>query len=230
MAILVDTLNDEPIERITPRGIQTSKREHEFDILIYATGFDGVTGAFDRIDIRGKNGVRLKDAWADSPHTYLGMLAEGFPNMMMVLGPHTARGNIPQAVEHSVEFQTGILRFMREHGYTRVETQPEHVAEWTETVIKAAEPLLSSKVNSWQTGVNRNVEGRSVRRVLGYNGHGVHFRRKTDESPADTGVRVPVSAHAAGRRLVPYTSESAHCPRTAPILVTSVAQIEGAPL
>jgi cation diffusion facilitator CzcD-associated flavoprotein CzcO len=179
--LLVDTLHDEPIECITPNGVRTSKQEHEFDILIYATGFDGVTGAFDRIDIRGINGLRLKDVWADSPRTYLGMLAEGFPNMLMVLGPHTARGNIPQAIEHSVEFQAGILRFMREHGYTRVETRPEQVAEWTETVIKAAEPLLSSKVDSWQTGVNRNVEGRSVRRVLGYNGNGVHFRRKTDE-------------------------------------------------
>ena len=72
-----------------------------------------MTGAFDRIDIRGTNGLRLKDAWADSPRTYLGMLAEGFPNMLMVLGPHTARGNIPQAIEHSVDFQAGILRFMR---------------------------------------------------------------------------------------------------------------------
>ena len=179
--LLVDTLHDEPIERITPRGIRTSEREHEFDILIYATGFDGVTGAFDRIDIRGMNGVRLKDAWAESPRTYLGMLAEGFPNMLMVLGPHTARGNIPQAVEHSVEFQAGILRFMLQRGHTRVETRPEHVGEWTETVIKAGEKLLSSKVDSWQTGVNRNVEGRSVRRVLGYNGNGVHFRRLTDE-------------------------------------------------
>ena len=109
------------------------------------------------------------------------MLADGFPNMLMVLGPHTARGNIPHAIEHSVEFQAGLLRFMREHNYTRVETRPEHVAEWTETVIKAAERLLSSKVDSWQTGVNRNVEGRTVRRVLGYNGNGVHFRKKTDE-------------------------------------------------
>ena len=63
--------------------------------------------------------------------------------MLMVLGPHTARGNIPQAIEHSVEFQAGMLRFMQEHDYTRVETRPEQVAEWTETVIKAAEPLLS---------------------------------------------------------------------------------------
>jgi cation diffusion facilitator CzcD-associated flavoprotein CzcO len=148
--LLVNTLNDEPIERITPHGIQASKQEHEFDILIYATGFDGVTGAFDRIDIRGVNGVRLKDVWADSPAPILACSPEGFPNMLMlmVLGPHTARGNIPQAVEHSVEFQIGILRFMREHDYTHVETQPEHVAEWTETVIKAAEPLLSSKVDS----------------------------------------------------------------------------------
>ncbi|HXT78285.1 MAG TPA: cyclohexanone monooxygenase, partial [Acetobacteraceae bacterium] len=182
--LLVDTLHDEPIERITPDGVKTSKQEYEFDILIYATGFDGVTGAFDRIDFRGASGVRLKDAWAESPRTYLGMLAEGFPNMLMVLGPHTARGNIPQAVEHSVEFQAKLLRFMLEHNHTRVETRPEQVAEWTQTVIKAAEPLLSSKVDSWQTGVNRNVEGRTVRRVLGYNGNGVHFRRKTDEVAA----------------------------------------------
>ena len=178
--LLVDVINDEPIECITPKGVKTSKREYEFDILIYATGFDGVTGAFDRIDIRGTNGVRLKDAWADGPRTYLGMLCEGFPNMLMVLGPHTARGNIPQAIEHSVEFQTGMLRFMQQHNYTHVETRREQVDAWTQTVIKAAEPLLSSKVDSWQTGVNRNVEGRGVRRVLGYNGNGVHFRRTTD--------------------------------------------------
>jgi hypothetical protein len=105
--------------------------------------------------------------------------------MLMVLGPHTARGNIPQAIEHSVEFQAGMLRFMQQHDYTRVETKPQPVTAWTETVIKAAQPLLSSKVDSWQTGVNRNVEGRTTRRVLGYNGNGVHFRRKTDEVAKD---------------------------------------------
>src|SRR4051794_23236034 len=127
--LLVDIMTDEPIERITPDGIRTSKQEHAFDILIYATGFDGVTGAFDRIDIRGAHGVQLKDAWADGPRTYLGMLAEGFPNMLMILGPHTARGNIPQAIEHSVEFQAGILRFMQQHDYTQVKTRPGQVAE-----------------------------------------------------------------------------------------------------
>ena len=179
--LLVDVIKDEPIECITPKGVKTSKQEYEFDILITATGFDGVTGAFDRIDIRGPNGLRLKDAWTDGqPRTYLGMLPDAFPNMLMALGPHTARGNIPQAIEHSVNFQAGLLRFMKEHRYTRVETRPEHVDDWTQTVINAAEPLLSSKVDSWQTGVNRNVEGRQVRRVLGYNGNGAHFRRTTD--------------------------------------------------
>ena len=178
---LVDVINDEPIECITANGVKTSKQEYEFDVLIYATGFDGVTGAFDRMDIRGANGIQLKDAWAESPRTFLGMLAEGFPNMLMVLGPHTARGNIPQAIQHSVEFQAGLLRHMLANKLTHVETRPEQVDDWTQTVIKAAEPLLSSKVDSWQTGVNRNVEGRQVRRVLGYNGNGAHFRRKTDE-------------------------------------------------
>ena len=115
---LIDTLVDERIECIIPQGIKTTRQEHEFDILVYATGFDGVTGAYDRIDIRGENGLRLKDAWAETPRTYLGMLAEGFPNMLMVLGPHTARGNITQAISHSVEFQTGMLRFMQQQLHT----------------------------------------------------------------------------------------------------------------
>jgi cation diffusion facilitator CzcD-associated flavoprotein CzcO len=178
--LLVD-VNETPIERITPNGIKTTERDYEFDILIYATGFDGVTGAFDRIDIRGPGGISLRDIWAESPRTFLGLQPEGFPNLLMVLGPHTARGNITRAIEHGVEWLTGLLRFMQTHNYTRVETRPEQVADWTQTVIKASEPLLSSKVDSWQTGVNRNVEGRSVRRVLGYNGNGVHYRRKCEQ-------------------------------------------------
>ena len=74
-----------------------------------------------------------------------------------------------------------MLRFMQQHNHTRVETRPEKVDEWTRIVIKAGEALLSFKVDSWQNGVNRNVEGRTVRRVLGYNGNGAHFRRTTDE-------------------------------------------------
>ena len=181
---LVD-INETPIERITPKGIQTSDTEHEFDILIYATGFDGVTGSYDRIDIRGSGGRRLKDAWADGPRTFLGLQAEGFPNMFMLMGPHTARGNIPRSIEQSVEWLTGLMRYMREHDLSRVEPRSEAVEAWTDHVIQVSLPLLSSQVNSWQTGINRNVEGKNVRRVLGYNGSAVHYRRKAEEVAAN---------------------------------------------
>jgi cation diffusion facilitator CzcD-associated flavoprotein CzcO len=95
---LVD-ISDTPIERITPTGIRTSDRAYEFDIIIYATGFDAITGAFDRIDVRGAGRVRLKDVWKDGPQTYLGVLVEGFPNMMMAMGPHAGLGNYTRTAE-----------------------------------------------------------------------------------------------------------------------------------
>jgi cation diffusion facilitator CzcD-associated flavoprotein CzcO len=177
--LLVD-INETPIERITPKGIRTSETEHEFDLLIYATGFDGVTGPYDRMDIRGPGGRRLKDDWAGTPRTYLGMQAEGFPNMLMVLGPHTARGNIPRNIEEIVDWLTGLVRHMRAQGLRRVEPRPEAVADWVAHVEEAASGLLFSQVNSWQTGVNRNVEGRDVRRTLGYYGGAVAYRRKIE--------------------------------------------------
>ena len=89
--LLVD-VNETPIECITPVGIKTSEKEYEFDILVYATGFDGVTGAFDRIDFRGPGGVRLKDVWADGPRTYLGQLPGRFSQPADGAGPaHGAR-------------------------------------------------------------------------------------------------------------------------------------------
>ncbi|MGY9056794.1 MAG: flavin-containing monooxygenase [Alphaproteobacteria bacterium] len=173
---LVD-INKTPIERITPKGIQTSDNEYEFDLIIYATGFDGVTGPYDRIDIRGAGGRVLKDDWVDLPRTFLGMMAEGYPNMFMILGPHTARGNIPRNSEQIVDWQTGLIKYMRDHNLTRVEPRTEAVDQWAINVEKASEMLLSSKIRSWQTGVNRNVEGRDVLRVLGYNGGAVRYTR-----------------------------------------------------
>ncbi|HEX4171802.1 MAG TPA: NAD(P)/FAD-dependent oxidoreductase, partial [Acetobacteraceae bacterium] len=110
--LLVD-LNETPIERITPPGIKTSDTEYAFDIIIYATGFDAITGSFDRIEIRGLDGIRLKDAWAGGPQTYLGVLVQGFPNMLMLMGPHTALGNIPRSIEYNVDWVTGLLQFAR---------------------------------------------------------------------------------------------------------------------
>src|SRR6266550_335486 len=119
---LVD-ITETPIERITPNGIKTSDHEYEFDIIIYATGFDAITGSFDRIDFQGVDGLRLKDKWKDGPQTYLGVMVDGFPNMMMLMGPHTALGNIPRSIEHNVDWVTELIRFARDSNLTRVEAK-----------------------------------------------------------------------------------------------------------
>ena len=114
---LVD-LQETPIERITPKGIQTTEREHDFDVIVYATGFDAITGAFDRIDIRGVGGQRLRDKWKDGPATYLGMQVSGFPNMLMPTGPQSgsASTNFPRGIEIGVDWCTELLEHMWKNG------------------------------------------------------------------------------------------------------------------
>jgi cation diffusion facilitator CzcD-associated flavoprotein CzcO len=180
---LVD-LNETPIERITPTGLKTSDREYAFDIIIYATGFDAITGSFDRIDIRGVDGVRLKDAWAGGPRTYLGVLVQGFPNMLMLMGPHTALGNIPRSIEYNVDWVSGLLRFARERGLTRVEATEEGVWSWTEHVRTVGAHLLTNEIDSWMTGVNRNVEGKQTRTLARYSGSAPAYRARCDEVAA----------------------------------------------
>jgi len=176
---LVD-IKETPIERITPTGLKTSDKDYDFDLIIYATGFDAITGSFDRIDIRGVNGQRLKDKWTGGPKTYLGVQVEGFPNMFMVMGPHTALGNIPRSIEYNVEWVTGAITHMRDHRITRVECQPEGVKDWTEHVVALGESLLSNEVDSWMTGINRNVEGKTVRTVARYSGSAPAYRARCD--------------------------------------------------
>jgi cation diffusion facilitator CzcD-associated flavoprotein CzcO len=181
---LVD-INETPIERITPAGIKTRDAEYEFDILIYATGFDAITGSFDRIDIRGIDGLQLKELWKDGPQTYLGVLVEGFPNLLMVMGPHAGLGNFPRAAEYSVEWATGLIAFAYERGLTRVEATPAGVAEWTEHVLATGEGLLMNEIDSWMTGVNHNVEGKQTRKVMRYSGGHPAFREHCDAVAAD---------------------------------------------
>jgi len=181
---LVD-INETPIERITPKGIKTSDAEYEFDIIIYATGFDAITGSFDRIDIRGVDGVSLKDEWKAGPQTYLGVLVEGFPNLMMVMGPHAGLGNFPRAAEYSVEWVTGLMAFARERGLTRVEATVSGVAEWTAHVLEKGQGLLMNEIDSWMTGVNRNVEGKQTRKIMRYSGGHPAFREHCDAVAAD---------------------------------------------
>jgi cation diffusion facilitator CzcD-associated flavoprotein CzcO len=176
---LVD-INETPIERITPVGIETSDREREFDIIIYATGFDAITGAFDRIDIRGVDGVKLKDVWEDGPQTYLGVLVEGFPNMLMAMGPHAGLGNYTRTAEYSVEWVTGLIRFATERGLTRIEATAAGVQEWTDHVVALGEGQLMNEIASWMTGVNRNIEGKQRPRIMRYSGGHPAYREHCD--------------------------------------------------
>jgi cation diffusion facilitator CzcD-associated flavoprotein CzcO len=181
---LVD-ITETPIERVTPTGIKTSVAEYEFDIIIYATGFDAITGAFDRIDIRGVDGVSLKEKWKDGPQTFLGILVDGFPNMLMVMGPHAGLGNFPRAAEYSADWVTALIRFARERGLTRIEATAAGAAAWTDHVIAASEGLLFTEVDSWMTGINRNVEGKQVRRIMRYSGGHPKFRERCEAAAAD---------------------------------------------
>ena len=176
---LVD-ITETPIECITPEGIRTSEKDFAFDIIIFATGFDAITGAFDKIDLRGAGGVRLKDKWKHGPETYLGLMVEGFPNMMMLMGPHTALGNIPRSIEYSVDWVTGLIRFAREHGLTRLEATAAGVSSWTDHVKALGIGLLSNEVDSWMTGINRNVEGKTTRIVARYSGSAPDYRARCD--------------------------------------------------
>jgi cation diffusion facilitator CzcD-associated flavoprotein CzcO len=181
---LVD-LTETPIERITSSGIRTSDNEYEFDMIIYATGFDAITGSFDRIDIRGVDGERLKDRWKHGPETYLGVMVNGFPNMMMVIGPHMALGNIPRSIEHNVDWVTDFMRYIKDNKITRVEATADEVKTWTDHVKSIGEGLLSFEVNSWMTGVNSNVEGKQVRIVNRYAGSAPDYRAKCDAVAAN---------------------------------------------
>ena len=181
---LID-INETPIERITPEGIKTSGADYQFDMIIYATGFDAITGSFDRIDIRGIDGRRLKDKWRAGPQTYLGILVEGFPNMLMVMGPHAGLGNFPRAAQYSVEWVTDLVRFARERGLTRIEATSAGVAEWTDHVKALGEGLLMNEIDSWMTGVNRNVEGKETRKIMRYSGGHPAFREHCDAVRSD---------------------------------------------
>jgi cation diffusion facilitator CzcD-associated flavoprotein CzcO len=178
---LVDLL-ETPIERITPAGIQTSARDYEFDVIVYATGFDAVTGAYDRIDIRGRGGQRLRDKWHDGPLTFMGVMVSGFPNMIMPTGPQSgsASSNFPRGIESGVDWTTGLITYMFRHGYVRAEATPEAEAEWTAHVARYFERVLIRNAKGWFNGYNANVEGREngVARPMIYTGRAPRYRQR----------------------------------------------------
>ena len=163
---LVD-LSTTPIQRVTHDGIHTSAQHYDLDLIVYATGFDAITGAFDRIDITGVDGEKLGDKWTDGPSTYLGLFAHGYPNLIMVAGPQGVSGstNFPRAIESGVDWVTDFLQFVLTNGYTRFEASAEAEEGWLQTVKDAHEKLLARRSQGWFTGYNSNIEGREVGKV-----------------------------------------------------------------
>jgi cation diffusion facilitator CzcD-associated flavoprotein CzcO len=183
---LVD-VRETPIERITTTGIKTSDREFEFDMIIYATGFDAITGAFDRVDIAGVGGQKLKDKWADGPHTYLGMMSAGFPNFFTIIGPHNGSVfcNIPRCSEQNVEWVTDAIAFMRAHECRSIQPTVEAEEAWTQHVYDTSSFLLLTQVDSWMTGINKNVTTRTKRTFMAYAGGAPNYRQRCDDVAAN---------------------------------------------
>jgi cation diffusion facilitator CzcD-associated flavoprotein CzcO len=163
---LVD-LSETPIERITKSGIRTTAGHHDLDVIVYATGFDAITGAFDRMAIRGVGGRLLADKWRDGPSTYLGLMSHGFPNLLMVAGPQSVSGstNFPRAIESGVDWVTGLLEHVFQEGCTRLEAQEEAEREWVAEVAQVYGALLLRRSKGWFTGYNENVEGHEAGKV-----------------------------------------------------------------
>ena len=173
---LVD-VRAEPIECVTARGIRTSARDYPLDIIVFATGFDAMTGPMLRMDIRGTEGRSLAKAWAGGPRNYLGLQVAGFPNLFMVTGPGSPSVlcNMPVAIEQHVEWITGCIAHMRRLGLTRIETSEAAMDGWVAQVNAAAEAtLLPQAKHSWYLGAN--VPGKP-RVFMPYAGGMAHYRK-----------------------------------------------------
>lgn len=167
-ATVVD-LQATPIERITPAGVRTTADDHEFDLIVLATGFDAVTGGLTSIDFAGCDGRRLKDSWADGVHTHLGIASAGFPNLIYLYGPQSPSGfcNGPTCAEVQGGWVIQLLTDLRDRGATRIEPTPEAERAWGNQVAMISEMTLFTRADSWYMGAN--IPGKK-RELLNYPG------------------------------------------------------------
>ncbi|MDO9502373.1 NAD(P)/FAD-dependent oxidoreductase [Falsiroseomonas sp.] len=173
-----------PIQRITRTGIETSEADYPLDIIVFATGFDAMTGPLLRIDIRGRDGLSLRDAWSEGPRSHLGLGVPGFPNLFTITGPGSPSVlcNMPVAIEQHVDWITDCIARLRADGLSRIEAKPEAAEDWVAQVNAAAEAtLLPQAASSWYLGAN--VPGKP-RVFMPYAGGMAHYRRICEEVAA----------------------------------------------
>jgi len=152
---LVD-ISQTPIERLTPDGLTVNGRSFTFDAIVFATGFDAMTGTLFNVDIRGRAGLELKSKWAAGPRTYLGLMTERFPNLFMITGPGSpsVKSNMITSIEQHVDLVADTIIHMRDQGLAVIE--PERAAEdkWVDHVQEVAYKTLFPQANSWYMGAN----------------------------------------------------------------------------
>ncbi len=180
---LVD-ISETPIQRFTETGLCVGEREFAFDMVVFATGFDAMTGTLFNVDIRGRDDLALKKKWEAGPRTYLGLMSEGFPNMFMVTGPGSpsVKGNMMNSIEQHVDLIVDTVIHMRERGMALIE--PERAAEdhWVDHVQEVAHQTLFPRANSWYMGAN--IPGKP-RLFMPYIAGVGSYRRTCEEIVAD---------------------------------------------
>ena len=174
-----------PIDCMTEKGIRTSEGEYELDILIMATGFDAGTGALTRIDIRGRDGVSLNDAWSSGTRTTMGLQVHGYPNMFMTMGPFSPAAafcNVPTCLQQQIDWITDCMQFVRDQGRQAVEATAEAETNWIAHHDEVAQMTLVHKTGtSWYMGAN--IEGKE-RRLIPYAGGANTYRKACDDVKA----------------------------------------------
>jgi cyclohexanone monooxygenase len=194
---LVD-VRSAPIEEITPTGLRTADASYDFDAIVFATGFDAMTGALTAIDIHSTDGSTLKQKWQDGPRTYLGLMCARFPNMFMITGPGSPSvlSNMHVSIEQDVNWISDCLNWLREHNVARIEATQEAEDAWVLHGIEVANKTLYPKAASWYMGAN--IEGKP-RVFMPYIGGVNAYREKCAEIAANgyTGFRLGRSAAVA---------------------------------
>ena len=175
---LIDTRST-PIEEITVTGVQTSERDYKLDSLVFATGFDAMTGALRNIDIRGRAGIRLKKKWSTGPRSYLGLLVAAFPNLFLITGPGSPSvfSNMVLSIEQHVDWIADCLAYLHEHRLVAIEATLDAEDAWIRHVNELSGYTLFPCANSWYVGANIPGKPRGFMPYIG--GVGV-YRQKCD--------------------------------------------------
>jgi len=166
---LVD-VSETPISEITAHGLRVADRDFEVDAIVFATGFDAMTGALLSIDIRGRDGRQLRDAWEAGPRTYLGLGTVGFPNFFTISGPGSPSvlTNMIVSIEQHVEWISDCIEYLRDNGFERIEATPDAQDAWVDHVNMIADFTLFPSCNSWYLGANVPGKPRVFMPLLGF--------------------------------------------------------------